>query len=177
MIATLWLVSKKAFHSPGGVSTRQDNSHRCRLLRHLTPLVSSVTLPTCRSAHLQDMFTEVFRALPLAVVIDRKVLVLHGGLFEQDGVKLEALARIDRFREPGDNDLMSQALWSDPSPVPGRGPSKRGVGSTFGPDVSARFLDDNGLELLIRSHEVQDEGATVMHNGRVITVFSAPNYW
>ncbi len=31
----------------------------------------------------QDMFTEVFRALPLAVVIDRKVLVLHGGLFEQ----------------------------------------------------------------------------------------------
>lgn len=126
---------------------------------------------------MQDMFTEVFRALPIAVAIDRKVLVLHGGLFEQDGVKLEQLARIDRFREPGDNDLMSQALWSDPSPVPGRGPSKRGVGSTFGPDVSARFLDDNGLELLIRSHEVQDEGATVMHNGRVITVFSAPNYW
>ena len=47
---------------------------------------------------------------------------------------------------------MSEMLWSDPQKMNGRGPSKRGVGVAFGPDVAARFLDDNGLELLVVSH-------------------------
>lgn len=47
----------------------------------------------------------------------------------------------------------------------------------FGPDVTAKFLADNNLELLIRSHEVKDNGYEVMHDGKCITVFSAPNYW
>lgn len=36
-------------------------------------------------------------------------------------------------------------LWSDPQPYPGRGPSKRGVGLSFGADVTKRFLEDNNL--------------------------------
>ncbi len=31
-------------------------------------------------------------------------------------------------------------------------------------------------ELLVRSHEVKEEGYTVDHDGKCITVFSAPNY-
>jgi serine/threonine-protein phosphatase 5 len=50
------------------------------------------------------------------------------------------------------------------------------VGQSFGPDVTARFLEENGLEYLIRSHEVKDEGYVVEHAGKCITVFSAPNY-
>ena len=71
---------------------------------------------------------------------------------------------------------MSDILWSDPQPFPGRGPSKRGVGQSFGPDITAAFLDANGLQLLIRSHEVKEEGYVVEHNGRCVTIFSAPNY-
>ena len=40
---------------------------------------------------------------------------------------------------------MSELLWSDPQPYLGRGPSKRGVGLSFGEDVTKRFLQDNNL--------------------------------
>lgn len=40
---------------------------------------------------------------------------------------------------------MCELLWSDPQPQLGRGPSKRGVGLSFGADVTKRFLDDNNL--------------------------------
>lgn len=40
---------------------------------------------------------------------------------------------------------MCELLWSDPQPMPGRGMSKRGVGTCFGPDVTNEFLSTNGL--------------------------------
>lgn len=43
-------------------------------------------------------------------------------------------------------------------------------------NVHQAFLDGNGLELVVRSHEVKEEGYEVEHGGRLITVFSAPNY-
>ena len=46
----------------------------------------------------------------------------------------------------------------------------------FGPDVCHQWLDANGLELLVRSHEMKEEGYSVDHDGRCITIFSAPNY-
>ena len=71
---------------------------------------------------------------------------------------------------------MSEILWSDPQAAPGRSPSKRGVGLSFGPDVTASFLQRNGLELVVRSHEVKEAGYEVEANGKLVTVFSAPNY-
>jgi serine/threonine-protein phosphatase 5 len=104
------------------------------------------------------------------------VIVMHGGLFQQDGVKLDDIRNISRNVGQPDSGLMSDILWSDPQPFMGRGESKRGVGQSFGPDITKAFLDDNGLELIVRSHEVREEGYLVEHDGKLITVFSAPNY-
>jgi serine/threonine-protein phosphatase 5 len=125
---------------------------------------------------VMQLFTEVFNDLPLAACINEKVLVVHGGLFQEEGVKLDDIRKIKRGREPPDSGLMSDLMWADPQPFPGRSPSKRGIGLSFGPDVTKAFLDDNGLDLLVRSHEVKDEGYLVEHDGRCITIFSAPNY-
>ena len=124
---------------------------------------------------VMSMFTEVFRWIPLCATLNDKVFVVHGGLASEDGVKLEQIEKLHRNQEPPDSGLMSDLMWSDPQPFPGRSPSKRGVGVSFGPDVTKAFLDDNGLELLVRSHEVKEEGYLVEHDGKCITVFSAPN--
>ncbi|ONI17603.1 hypothetical protein PRUPE_3G168900 [Prunus persica] len=123
-----------------------------------------------------ELFAEVFCCLPLAHVINGKVFVVHGGLFSVDGVKLSDIRAINRFCEPPEEGLMCELLWSDPQPTPGRGPSKRGVGLSFGGDVTKRFLQENNLDLVVRSHEVKDEGYEIEHDGKLITVFSAPNY-
>ncbi len=43
--------------------------------------------------------------------------------------------------------------------------------------VFVYFFPISSPELVIRSHEVKHEGYEVAHNGKCITVFSAPNYW
>ena len=122
------------------------------------------------------LFLEVFEWLPLSAVIANKVFCTHGGLPTDPTVTLEDIAAIPRGMEPPESGLMSDLLWSDPQPFPGKSPSKRGVGFSFGPDIAEAFLNRNGLQLLVRSHEVKEEGYLVEHGGKTITVFSAPNY-
>lgn len=102
---------------------------------------------------------------------------MHGGLFSRDDVTLQEIREIDRNRQPPDEGLMCELLWSDPQPQMGRAPSKRGVGVQFGPDVTQNFLTTNSLDYIVRSHEVKNDGYEVGHDGKCITVFSAPNYW
>jgi len=124
------------------------------------------------------LFSESFSALPLATLIGDKYLTLHGGLFSDDATSLDDIRKLNRHsqRQPGQSGLMMEMLWTDPQPTPGRGPSKRGVGMQFGPDVTKRFCEKNGLEAIIRSHEVRMEGYEEEHDGKCITVFSAPKY-
>ena len=117
------------------------------------------------------LFSESFSALPLATLIGKKYLTLHGGLFSDDQTSLDDIRKLNRHgqRQPGQSGLMMEMLWTDPQTQDGRGPSKRGVGLQFGPDVTKRFCENNGLEAVIRSHEVRMEGYEVEHDGRCIT--------
>ena len=121
-----------------------------------------------------EAFIRFFFSLPLAHCINKEILVVHGGLFSKDGVTLNDIRKIKRFREVPESGIMCELLWSDPSPVNGRHPSNRGVAITFGPDVVKNFLKINKLVKLVRSHECKSEGYEIL--GDVITVFSAPNY-
>jgi len=118
----------------------------------------------------------MFCNLPLAHVLNKKVFIVHGGLFSKDNVSLDDIRSIDRKREPPESGLMCEIIWSDPCKENGRHPSKRGVGLGFGPDITKKFLAFNNLELVVRSHEVKQEGYEVEADGKLITIFSAPNY-
>jgi len=153
----------------------------------------------CKHKHGEStykLFAHVFTLLPLATLISaskkptnydskaiispggfKRFFVVHGGLFSKDGVTLDEIRQIKRFgRQPGQEGLMCELLWTDPQQIQGRGPSKRGVGIAFGPDVTERWCKLNGVSGIIRSHEVRQEGYEVEHNGLCTTVFSAPKY-
>ena len=74
-----------------------------------------------------------------------RYLVLHGGLFSSDDIGLEDIRKIDRLKQkqPSGDTIMGEALWCDPQVANGRGPSKRGIGLGFGPDITKRFCQVN----------------------------------
>lgn len=123
---------------------------------------------------------KVFSQLPLACVIQKSTLVVHGGLFRAPhdrhrGAKRRkvslnralAVGSLDDLRKApkggldpdgrGASLLATDVLWSDPVAEPGlRENDARGVGLVFGPDITQSFLEANGLKLIIRSHEGPD---------------------
>uniref|UniRef100_A0AAQ4NYH4 Serine/threonine-protein phosphatase n=1 Tax=Gasterosteus aculeatus aculeatus TaxID=481459 RepID=A0AAQ4NYH4_GASAC len=127
------------------------------------------------TAQMFQLFSEVFQWLPLAQCINSKVLVMHGGLFSEDGVTLDDLRKIDRNRQPPDSGRMTATLCSAPL-LQRTSDWINSVSCQFGPDVTERFLEQNKLDFIVRSHEVKAEGYEVTHSGKCITVFSAPNY-
>ncbi|GAA49416.1 serine/threonine-protein phosphatase with EF-hands 1, partial [Clonorchis sinensis] len=114
-------------------------------------------------------FTDLFRYLPLATIINDTMLVTHGGISNE--MDLMVLKSLDRT-------AYQDLLWSDPVAQMGTRPNDlRGLGCFFGPDVSKAFLQKTNLQLLIRSHECRPEGFEWMHENRVLTIFSASNYY
>ncbi|XP_075052628.1 serine/threonine-protein phosphatase with EF-hands 1 [Mixophyes fleayi] len=203
------------------------------------------------------LLEDVYSQLPLATIIDSKILILHGGI--ADTTDLDFLTSIKRSKyksvlrppktdsesnnvmqngnkQPLDDDKSSNCsekqnhrtqlgpdtgvneeyrnrsileiqymdssiqlpnmapdltaterkewkqivdiLWSDPRNQNGCSPNSfRGGGCYFGPDVTTKLLDKYNLKMLIRSHECKQEGYELCHNGKVITIFSASNYY
>jgi serine/threonine-protein phosphatase 5 len=91
-------------------------------------------------------------------------------------VKLDDIRKTLRVKEPGDEGILVDCLWSDPCDINGRHPSKRGISCMFGPDITDKFCTENNINLVVRAHEVKMEGYEYQKGGKCLTIFSAPNY-
>ena len=125
---------------------------------------------------LWKSFTELFNYLPVAALIDDKILCMHGGL-SPDLKSIENIKDISRPTEIPDNGLLCDLLWSDPDKEAVEyDENDRGVSVIFGEKVVTDFNKKNDLDLIIRAHQVVDDGYEFFANRQLITIFSAPNY-
>ncbi|CDS36950.1 protein phosphatase 1 catalytic subunit [Echinococcus multilocularis] len=145
-------------------------------------------------------FLDVFNCLPVAAVIENQIFCCHGGIspefLKPEYTNLEDLKqRIRAIPRPTDvpeEGVVCDLLWADPlnpdmldpdadelPPIfteTGFGPNERGVSYVFSPDVVDRFLSRFGLDLMVRAHQVVEDGYEFFANRSFVTIFSAPNY-
>ncbi|KAK3190322.1 hypothetical protein Dsin_029883 [Dipteronia sinensis] len=125
---------------------------------------------------LWKIFTDCFNCLPVAALIDEKILCMHGGL-SPDLHNLNQIRNIQRPTDVPESGLLCDLLWSDPSKdINGWGPNDRGVSYTFGADKVTEFLRKHDLDLIVRAHQVVEDGYEFFANRQLLTIFSAPNY-
>jgi serine/threonine-protein phosphatase PP1 catalytic subunit len=125
---------------------------------------------------LWKRFCDVFNCLPLAAVIDEKIFCCHGGLSPELG-NFDSVRRLQRPMDIPDTGLVCDLLWADPDKdISGWVDNDRGVSYTFGPDVAASFLAQHSLDLIVRAHQVVEDGYEFFANRRLVTLFSAVNY-
>jgi len=130
------------------------------------------------SLKIWKAFNDCFNCLPLGAIIEDKILCIHGGL-SPDLKNLEQIRRIVRPTEIPDAGLLCDLLWADPDPEPantGWGENDRGVSFTFGADVVDNFLKRHEFDLIVRAHQVVEDGYEFFAQRKLVTVFSAPNY-
>jgi serine/threonine-protein phosphatase PP1 catalytic subunit len=121
-------------------------------------------------------FTDLFNFLPVAALIDEKILCMHGGL-SPELKNLQNIENISRPTEIPDTGLLCDLLWSDPEKdILDYDENDRGVSVVFGEKVVEDFNKKNDLDLIIRAHQVVDEGYEFFAKRQLITIFSAPNY-
>nr|AAA57873.1 calmodulin-dependent protein phosphatase catalytic subunit [Aspergillus nidulans] len=162
-------------------------NHECR---HLTDYFTfKLECKHKYSERIYEACIESFCALPLAAVMNKQFLCIHGGLSPELHT-LEDIKSIDRFREPPTHGLMCDILWADPLEDFGQEKtgdyfihnSVRGCSYFFSYPAACAFLEKNNLLSVIRAHEAQDAGYRMYRKTRttgfpsVMTIFSAPNY-
>jgi serine/threonine-protein phosphatase PP1 catalytic subunit len=121
-------------------------------------------------------FTELFNYLPVAAIIDDKILCMHGGL-SPELKNIQNIAEITRPTDIPDTGLLCDLLWSDPDKdAVEYDENDRGVSVIFGEKIVQDFNKKNDLDLIIRAHQVVDDGYEFFAQRQLITIFSAPNY-
>ena len=131
-----------------------------------------------------------FEWLPLAGIIEDKIVCLHGGI----GSTLRTIADLEKLERPIEivhevktsiDQLLIDVLWSDPTDNDqelgiqkdaARDPYDTGFIVKYGPDRVADFLRKNSLMMIIRGHECVMDGIERFAQGQLITVFSATDY-
>lgn len=132
----------------------------------------------------------MFEWLPLAAVIEDKILCLHGGI----GSSIISIDDISKLKRPlevvhdvnsMEQQMLIDILWSDPTDNDNelgiqvnnvRDPNGTGSIVRFGPDRVEQFLKLNKMSLIIRAHECVMDGFERFAKGQLITLFSATDY-
>ncbi|PAV81776.1 hypothetical protein WR25_17517 [Diploscapter pachys] len=133
-------------------------------------------------------FMTMFNHLPVCALIDDAILAMHGLLLENQLRNL-----IPRPTVIPPFGLLCDLVWADPlkqanvtpanclkTSCPDWSMSPRGISFNFDCKAIVKFCDKFDIDLVIRGHQICQEmfsgGYQFTPCGRMLTIFSAPNY-
>uniref|UniRef100_A0A8C1WHM7 Serine/threonine-protein phosphatase n=1 Tax=Cyprinus carpio TaxID=7962 RepID=A0A8C1WHM7_CYPCA len=163
--------------------------HGKRILKLLQKIFSWLPLVTVIDQRVLIVHGGISDTTDLALIarVDRHRVIFKDAPFKTSQAPwLGHLGRSSRFAVdkqslacPASASLtILDLLWSDPMSQDGCIPNEvRGGGCYWGPDVTEGFLNRHNLQLIIRSHECKQDGYEFCHNRKVLTLFSASNYY
>ncbi|MED6171612.1 Serine/threonine-protein phosphatase PP2A-3 catalytic subunit [Stylosanthes scabra] len=161
MVANFWILGKLSFSPPRRIALKKLNAY-------VQPPKSQALIEKVECSCSTTQITRVY---------NRSKLGLFGFVQSSSFLLLRInIRKYDRVQEVPHEGPMCDLLWSDPDDRCGWGISPRGVGYTFGQDISEQFNHTNNLKLIARAHQLVMEGYTWGHEQKVVTIFSAPNY-
>ncbi|CAF0938900.1 unnamed protein product [Adineta ricciae] len=142
-----------------------------------------------------DAINSVFDVLPLAAVIDDKILCVHGGIPSPVSCPGDFVSAVNDIAVPlsdpeNESPLAWEIMWNDPFSIDTNAAAqlpigmnggffnntRRSTGNYFTSEALMTFLEKNNFTHVIRAHEVQQVGFKVQLSGRLLTVFSSSHY-
>jgi hypothetical protein len=112
---------------------------------------------------------QLFQLLTLAVIIENKAFLVHGGPpVQMEGTFSESIASSTCHKE---DSILEDLLWSDPRPIKNWEISRRKYGKHFGRSISSRCLELSNTLAIIRGHEPCHR-FKLDHDNTIITIFS-----
>ncbi|CAF1408695.1 unnamed protein product [Adineta ricciae] len=142
-----------------------------------------------------DAINSVFDVLPLAAVIDDKILCVHGGIPSPVSCPGDFVFAVNDIAVPlsdpeNESPLAWEIMWNDPFSIDTNAAAqlpigvnggffnntRRSTGNYFTSEALMTFLEKNNFTHVIRAHEVQQVGFKVQLSGRLLTVFSSSHY-
>nr|CDJ91010.1 Metallophosphoesterase domain containing protein [Haemonchus contortus] len=123
---------------------------------------------------------KAFNCMPVAAIIADTIFCAHGGI----SPFIDKLDDINKIRRPSvvpAYGIGCDLVWSDPAlQRDGWVLSHRGISFLFGPKAVEDFCAKHHLDIILRGHQISNEmyknGYRISFDGRLVTLFSAPNY-
>jgi len=118
----------------------------------------------------------LFNYLPPAAIVDDKILCMHGGI-SPELHNYDQIRNMVRPCDIPDTGLLCDLLWADPNDdVETWVENDRGVSFSFGRAALEQCLARLGLDLIVRAHQVVEDGYDLFAGRQLVTIFSAPCY-
>lgn len=182
-VETILFLLSHYFKYPSHVTLLRGN-HEARKVNKFYGFFQECSEKYGENSRFFESITNLFDLLPIAAIVEApsgnsvtRALCIHGGIGKWPE-NVEQIKMIDRKVNPSESEELTDLLWSDPGDnnLNGLKVNKRGAGHLFGKDVVYKFLKENNLNMIIRGHQYMPNGMEIKFDGKVITVWSAPNY-
>lgn len=129
-----------------------------------------------KGEYIWKEINKTLRMLPICALVGKKVFCTHGGISPHI-TNLKQINEINRNVDIPDKGILCDLTWSDPKKQKSKwNDNDRGISYTFNENALDDFMKKLGLDLIVRAHQVVDDGFQFFHGHKMVTVFSAPNY-